>query len=65
MKQFELTNLNNSLSFSSNTSPDAKVAPIVIGGAIFIGKTIIGGALGTAASWGTSRYLDNRFPSRR
>ena len=65
MKQFESTKPNNSLSFSSNTSPDAKFAPIVIGGAVFVGKAIIGGALGTAASWGTTRYLDNRFPSRK
>ena len=70
MKQFESTNQIqtkpiNSLSFSYNTSPDAKFAPIVIGGAIFVGKAIIGGAISTAASWGATRYLNNRFPSRR
>jgi hypothetical protein len=72
MKRFEPTNPFNPskttkpvISFSSNTTPDAKIAPIVIGGAAFVGKAIIGGALGTAASWGTTRYLDNHFPSRR
>jgi hypothetical protein len=52
-------------SFSSDINPDAKVAPIIIGGAVFVGKAIIGGAIGTAASWGTTRYLDNRFPSKK
>lgn len=54
-----------SLSFSSQESPDVKVAPIVVGGAIFVGKAIAGGAIGAAASWGTTRILDNRFPSRK
>jgi hypothetical protein len=49
----------------SNSEPDAKIAPIVVGGAAFVGKAIIGGALGTAASWGTTRFLDNRFPARK
>jgi len=51
------------LSFS--TTPDAKVAPIVVGGAVFVGKALVGGAVGAAASWGTTRFLDNRFPARR
>ena len=51
------------LSFS--TAPDAKIAPIIVGGAAFIGKAIVGGAVGTAASWATTRLLDNRFPARR
>ena len=51
------------LSFS--TAPDAKIAPIVVGGAAFIGKAIVGGAVDIAASWATMRLLDNRFPSRR
>lgn len=55
---------DNLISFSSS-SPDAKVAPIIVGGAVFAGKAIIGGALGAAASWGTTRLLDNRFPSRK
>jgi hypothetical protein len=55
---------DNFISFSSS-DPDAKVAPIIIGGAVFAGKAIIGGALGAAASWGTTRLLDNRFPSRK
>ena len=51
------------LSFS--TSPDAKVAPIVVGGAVFVGKALVGGAAGAAGSWAATRFLDNRFPARR
>ena len=51
------------LSFS--TAPDAKIAPIIVGGAAFIGKAIVGGAVGTAASWATTRLLDNRFPAKK
>ena len=54
---------SDNLSFSNES--DTKVAPIVIGGAIFVGKAIIGGAIGAAASWGTTRYLDNRFPPKK
>lgn len=50
---------NPDCSFSSQ--PDAKISPIVIGGAAFLGKAIIGGA----ASWGTTRFLDNKFPARK
>ena len=61
-----LTNSSSNLnSFSSGSTPDAKVAPIIVGGAVFAGKAIIGGAIGAAASWGTTRYLDNRFPSKK
>ena len=55
---------DNSISFSSQ-SPDTKIAPIVISGAAFVGKAIAGGAIGAAASWGTTRILDNRFPARK
>jgi len=51
------------LSFAA--TPDAKVAPIVVAGAAFVGKTIAGGVIGGAASWGVNRALDNRFPARR
>lgn len=51
------------LSFSS--TPDAKIAPIVVGGAAFIGKAVVGGAVGTAASWATTRLLDNKFPAKK
>lgn len=51
------------LSFS--TAPDAKVAPIIVGGAVFVGKAIVGGAAGAAGSWAATRILDNRFPARR
>jgi len=54
---------DKSITFSSN--PDTKIAPIVIGGAAFVGKAIAGGAIGAAASWGTTRFLDNRFPARK
>jgi hypothetical protein len=56
---------NSVISFSSVDSPDVKVAPIVVGGAVFVGKAIVGGVVGTAASWGTTRFLDNRFPAKR
>jgi hypothetical protein len=52
------------LSFSTG-APDAKIAPIIVGGAIFVGKALVGGAVGAAASWGATRILDNRFPARR
>jgi hypothetical protein len=51
------------LSFS--TAPDAKIAPIIVGGAIFVGRAVVGGAIGAAGSWVTTRILDNRFPARR
>jgi hypothetical protein len=72
--------INNSLSFSrlsqndnvistelsfSTGAPDAKVAPIVVGGAIFFGKALVGGAIGAAASWGATNYLNNRFPAKK
>ena len=51
------------LSFAE--SPDVKVAPIVIAGAAFVGRTIAGGVIGGAASWGVNRVLDNRFPAKK
>ena len=51
----------NKISFS----PDTKIAPIVVSGAVFLGKAIVGGAIGSVASWGTTRYLDSRFPARK
>jgi hypothetical protein len=50
-------------SFASQT--DAKIAPIVVSGAAFLGKALIGGAVGSAASWGTTRFLDNKFPAKK
>ena len=52
------------LSFSTS-APDAKFAPIIVGGAVFVCKAIIGGAAGAAGSWAATRILDNRFPARR
>jgi hypothetical protein len=48
-------------SFSS--LPNPKLAPFVIAGAVFVGKAVVGGVIGGAASWGANRILDNRFPS--
>jgi hypothetical protein len=31
--------------------------------AVFVGKAVVGGVIGGAASWGANRILDNRFPS--
>ncbi len=56
--------MNSEPSFSSSSSPDAKIAPIVIAGAAFVGKAVVGGVIGGAASWGANRILDNRFPSK-
>ncbi len=52
------------LSFSSE-NPDPKIPPLVVGGAVFIGKAVAGGVIGAAASWGTNRVLDNAFPARK
>jgi hypothetical protein len=60
---FEVAVQPNSLRFSDNT-PDTKIAPIFVSGAVFLGKAAVGGAVGAAASWGTTRFLDNRFPQR-
>ena len=48
------------LDFSSE--PSSKIAPVVVGGAVFLGRAIAGGAIGGAASWATTRILNNRFP---
>ena len=53
------------VSFSAESAPDAKIAPIVVGGAVFVGKAIVGGAVGGVASWGANRILDNRFPAKK
>lgn len=72
--------INNSLSFSrlsqndnvistelsfSTGAADAKFAPIIVGGAVFVGKALVGGAIGATASWAATKYLNNRFPARR
>ena len=61
-----MTEVAPMLSFSSEAhSPDRKLAPVVVGGAVFVGKAVAGAVIGTAASWATTRVLDNRFPSRK
>jgi hypothetical protein len=58
----------NKMDFSSSqttmVAPDPKIAPIVVAGAVFIGRAVAGGIVGGAASWGVNRVLDNRFPSK-
>ena len=49
----------------STSAPDTKVAPIIVGGAIFVGKAVVGGAIGAAASWGATHFLDKRFPAKK
>ena len=48
------------ISFSSET-PDEKIAPLIVGGAIFVGKAVAGAAV----AWGTTRALDKAFPSKK
>jgi hypothetical protein len=55
--------MESEISFS--TAPDAKIAPIIVGGAAFVGKAIVGGAAGAAGSWVTTRLLDKKFPAKR
>lgn len=55
---------SSSMSFAT-TAPDAKVAPIVVAGAAYIGKAVAGGVIGGATSWAVNRVLDNRFPERK
>lgn len=54
--------LDSSFHFSSPTQPSSKVAPVIVGGAILIGKAVAGGAIGGAVSWATTRILNNTFP---
>lgn len=57
---------SSSMSFVSDAaSPDAKIAPIVIAGAAFVGKAVASGVIGGAATWGVNRVLDNRFPAKK
>ncbi len=57
------------MDFSSSqatmVAPDAKIAPIVVAGTVFLGRAVASGVIGGAASWGVNRVLDNRFPSRK
>ncbi len=56
--------MESEISFSTAT-PDSKIPPVVVGGAVFVGKALVGGAVGAAASWGTTRILDNKFPAKK
>ena len=64
MNSHSSSSSSSSLSFAT-TAPDAKIAPIVVAGAVFVGKAVAGGVIGGAATWGVNRVLDNRFPARR
>ena len=55
----------NTVALSFASAPDTKVAPIVVAGVAFVGKTIVGGVIGGAASWGVNRVLDSRFPAKK
>jgi len=48
-----------------SNAPDAKLAPIVVAGAAYVGKAVAGGVIGGATSWAVNRVLDNRFPERK
>lgn len=53
-----------SVVLSSTSAPDAKVAPIVVAGTVFVGRAVAGGLIGGATSWAVNRVLDNRFPEK-
>jgi hypothetical protein len=57
--------MESPISFSTSSSPDTKVAPIVIAGAALVGRAVAGGIISGATTWGVNRVLDNRFPSKR
>lgn len=61
----EVQTYNQPISFSSMEAPDTKIAPIIVGGAVFLGRTAAAAAVGTAVSWGTQRILDNTFPKKK
>ena len=50
----------NTLSFSTS-APDAKIAPVIVAGAVFVGKAAAAGAIG----WAVERGLDRAFPKRK
>ncbi len=54
------TIMEGKLSFSQDSAPDAKIAPIIISGAAFVGRAAAGGAIG----WGVNRGLDKAFPKK-
>jgi hypothetical protein len=53
------TIMEGKLSFSQDS--DAKVAPLVIAGAAFVGRAAAGGAI----AWGVNRGLDKAFPAKK
>lgn len=62
---FSSSNTEGVLYAGAGAAPDAKIAPIVIAGAAFVGRAVAGGVIGGAATWGVNRVLDNRFPSKK
>lgn len=57
----EVQTYNQPISFSSIETPDTKIAPIIVGGAVFLGRAAAAGAI----SWGTQRILNNTFPPKK
>jgi hypothetical protein len=49
------------MEFSSDSAPDAKIAPAIVAGGIFVGKAVAGAAV----AWGTTRALDKAFPAKK
>ncbi len=56
---------SNADALSYAAVPNAKIAPIVIASAAFVGRAVAGGVIGGAATWGVNRVLDNRFPAKK
>jgi hypothetical protein len=54
----------NSLSFSTEAAPEAKIAPAVVAGGVFVARSAAGGAIGTAAGFVVNRVLNNAFPAK-
>ena len=52
--------MEGKLSFTQDSAPDAKVAPLVVAGAAFVGRAAAAGAIG----WGVNRGLDMAFPKK-
>ena len=50
----------NSLAFSTEAAPGAKIAPAVVAGGVFVAKAVAGGAIG----WGVNRGMDKAFPKK-
>jgi hypothetical protein len=52
--------MEGKLSFTQDSTPDAKIAPAIVAGAAFVGRAAASGAIG----WGVNRGLDKAFPKK-